>query len=60
MGVAFTSSVAGGFDSHQTRVHRVLYVAFQNAVFDQDIALAGIAFVVDIERATAIRQSAVV
>ena len=60
MGVTFTSSVARGFDTHQARVHRVLYVAFQNTIFDQHIALAGIAFVVDIERASAIRQSAVV
>ncbi|MNI44126.1 hypothetical protein D3C73_984830 [compost metagenome] len=56
----FTAAVAGRGGLHQTGVQRVLHVAAQDAVFDQHVALGGVAFVVDVERATAVRQGAVV
>ena len=60
MGVAFAPAVAGGLDTHQPGVHRVLDVALQDAVLDQHVALRRAAFIVDIERATPVGQGAVV
>ena len=60
VGVAFAAAVAGRLDLHEARVHRVLDVALQDAVFDQHVALAGVALVVDVERTTAIGDRAVV
>src|SRR5436853_307379 len=54
------AAVAGGRDFHEARVHRVLDVAAQDAVFDQHVALRGVAFVVDVERAAPVGQRAVV
>jgi len=59
-GVAFTPAVAGGRHAHQARIQRVLDVALQDAVFDQHVALRSVAFVVDVQRAAAIRDGAVV
>src|SRR3546814_3123169 len=56
----FAPSVAGGGRFHQARVQRVLHVAAQDAVFDQHVALRGIAFVVDVQRTAAVGQRAVV
>ena len=56
VGEAFAAAVAGGRGLHQAGVGGVLHVAAQDAVFDQHVALADVAFVVDVERATAIRQ----
>ena len=60
MGVAFAPPIARGFHTHQAGIHRVLDVALQNAVFDQHIALTGMAFIVHVQRAAAIGQGAVV
>ncbi len=60
MGIAFAPAVAGRFDAHQARIHGVLHIAFENTVLDQHIALAGVALVVHIERAPAVRQGAVI
>ena len=49
VGITFTPAIAGGLDAHQAGVERVLNVALENAVLDQHIALAGIAFIVHIE-----------
>ncbi len=56
----FAAAVAGGRNAHQARVVAVLHVTHQHAVFDQRGALAGRAFVVDIERAATAVQGAVI
>ncbi len=60
MRVAFAATVAGGLHARQARVHRILDVTLQDAVLDQHVALAGVAFVVDIERTAAVGDGAVV
>jgi hypothetical protein len=60
MGVALAAAVARGFDAHQARIHRILDVAAQDAVFDQHVLLAGVAFVVHVQRATAVGHGAVI
>ena len=56
----FAPPVAGGGDSHQARVETVLHIAFKHAIFDQHVALRRIAFIIDIERAAALLNRAVV
>ena len=56
----FTATVAGGRYLHQACIQTILQVAFQHAVFDQHIALRGIAFVINVERATAALNRAIV
>ena len=51
------AAVAGGRDAHQRGVEAVLHVALEDAVLDQHRALRRIAFVVDVERAAALRRS---
>ena len=60
MGIALAAAIACGLDPHQSRIHRVLDVATQDAVLDQHILLAGVAFVVHIERATAVGHRPIV
>src|SRR5260370_3013345 len=60
VGIAFAAAVARGLDAHQSSIHRVLDVALEDAVLDQHIALAGAAFLLDVERAAAIGQRAVI
>ena len=60
MGVAFAAAIARGLDAHQAGIHRVLDVAAQDAVFDQHILLAGVAFVVHVQRAPAVGHGAVI
>ena len=60
MGVAFTAAVAGGFHTHQAGIHGILDVAFEYAVFNQHVFLAGVAFIVHIQRAAAVGNGAVV
>ena len=52
--------VAGGLHAHEARVQPVLHVAAQHAVLDERGALRGRALVVDVERAAAARQRAVI
>ena len=42
-------ALAGGRNPHQARIHCVLDVTFEDAVFYEHVALAGIAFVVDVQ-----------
>ncbi len=60
MGVALAPAVAGRRHAHQPRVLAVLHVAGEDAVLDQHGAAGRRAFVVDRERAAALRQRAVV
>src|SRR5262249_14076618 len=60
MRVAFASPVAGRLHVHQPRVLAVLHVTHEDAVLDQHGAVGGRAFVIDRERATALRHGAVV
>ena len=60
MGIAFATAITGRGDTHQTGVHAVLDVTHQNTIFNQHIFLTGMAFIVHIERATAIGNGAVV
>ena len=60
MGIALAPAIAGGRHTHQACVHTVLDVTFEDAVFDQHVALAGVAFIIDIERAAPVGQGAVV
>ena len=56
----FAAAVAGRGHAHQPRIEGVLHVADQDAVLDQGGALAGRAFVIDVQRATATIQGAVI
>ena len=58
--IGFAARIAGNRHFHQARVKRVLDIALQDAVFDQGRALGRISLVVDVERAAAVRQRAVV
>ena len=58
--IAFAPSAAGGGGFQQSRRKLVLQIAAQNSVFDQDIALRGLAFVVDVERTAPAANGAVV
>ena len=49
MGITLAPSVSGRLDTGQARVHGVLDVGFQNAIFDQHVALADVAFIIDVE-----------
>src|SRR5262249_43162907 len=60
MRVAFASPVAGRLHVHQPRVLAVLHVTHEDAVLDQHGAVGGRAFVIDRERAAALRHGAVV
>ena len=60
MGIALAPAIAGGRHTHQACVHTILDVTFEDAVFDQHVALAGVAFIIDIERAAPVGQGAVV
>ena len=60
MGVALAPAVAGGRHAHQARIHGVLDIALEDAIFNQHIALAGVAFVIHVERAAAVGDGAVV
>ena len=53
---AFAPAVAGQRHAHEPRVEAVLQIAAQDAVLDQHGAAGRRAFVVDVERAAAIRQ----
>src|SRR5262249_51239331 len=56
----FAPPVTGRGDTHEARIQRVLHVPGENAVLDQYVALRGVAFVVDVQRAAAAVQSAVI
>ncbi|KAG0733639.1 hypothetical protein G6F23_013153 [Rhizopus arrhizus] len=56
----FAAPVAGRCHAHQAGIEAVLHVAHQDAVLDQRGALAGVAFVVDVQRPAAAIQRAVV
>src|SRR5262249_15506329 len=56
----FTSAVAGKRHFHQGRVQTVLEVALQDAFFDQDCSGGRRAFVIDVERSSAVGQGAIV
>ena len=58
--VAFAAAAAGGCGAEHAAGELVLQVAAQNAVFDQHVALRGVAFVVHVERAAAAADGAVV
>ncbi len=60
MRVALAPCVASGGDAHQAGVQAVLQIALQNAVFNQHIALRGVALVVHVERTAPIGQGAIV
>ena len=60
MGIALTAAIASGFQTHQACVHGIVQVAFQNAILNQNRALAGVAFIVHVKRTTPISQCAVV
>ena len=60
VGERLPPAVAGRRHAHQARVERVLHVAGQHAVLDQRGALRGRALVVDVERAAAAAEGAVV
>ncbi|MOA60184.1 hypothetical protein D3C78_1850000 [compost metagenome] len=60
MRIALAPAVARGRDAHQAGVHRVLDIALEDSVLDQHVALAGAAFVIDVERAAAVGNGAVV
>ncbi len=60
MRIAFAAAIAGRRHVHQPRVLAVLHVAHQDAVLDQHGAVGGRAFVIDRERAAALRHGAVV
>ncbi len=53
-------AVAGRRHAHEARVEAILHVAAQHAVLDERGAVGGRALVVDVERAAAARQRAVV
>src|SRR5690606_11682455 len=56
----FAATVAGRRHAHQPRVERVLHIAHEHAVLDQGGALRGRALVVDVERAAALVERAVI
>ena len=58
--IAFAARIACGFCFHQAGVEGVAEVAFQDSVFNEDVALCGCAFVVDVQGATAVGNGAVV
>ena len=60
MRIAFAPAVAGRRHAHEPRILAVLHVADEDAVLDQHGAAGGGAFVVDRERAAALRHGAVV
>ena len=60
MCVRLAPPVAGRRDAHQAGVQLVLDITLENAVLDQRGALRRRAFVIDAERASAIRQGAVI
>ena len=60
MGKALPPSVASCWNPHQPRVHPVLHIAFEDAVFDQDVFLRRRAFVINRERPAPVIQCAVV
>ena len=60
MGVRFAPAIAGGGHFHEPRVERVLYVALEDAVFDQRGALGGIALVINIEGTATISDGPVI
>ncbi|KAG1242028.1 hypothetical protein G6F68_016396 [Rhizopus microsporus] len=55
----FAAPVAGRCHAHQAGIEAVLHVAHQDAVLDQRGALAGVAFVGDVQRPAAAIQRAV-
>ena len=57
-GFAATITSRGGF--HQSRIQCVLHIATQNTVFDEDIALSRVTFVINIERTASVFNSAVI
>ena len=60
MGVAFTAAIARGRNTHQPRVHAVLHVRAQDAIFDQDIFLRWRAFVVNRQRSAPVLHRAII
>ena len=60
VGVAFTAAVTRRFDTRQARIERILDVTLQNTVFNQHVALADVAFIVNIEGAAPVGNGAVV
>src|SRR5450830_1074628 len=60
MGVALATPIAGRRHPHQARIHGVLDIALEDAVFNQHIAGADVAFIIDIERAPAVGDGAII
>ncbi len=58
--IALATTIAGRLDFHQTRVQCVLHVALQDTVFDQNVALGWISFVIDVQAAAPTRQSPII
>ena len=54
MGIAFPATISGGRNTHQAGVEAILHIAFQDAIFDQDIFLCRRAFVIDAQRSAAL------
>ncbi len=60
MGEAFAPAVAGRLHAHQPGILAILHIADQDAVLDQHGAVGRRAFVVDRQRAAALRHGAVI
>ena len=60
VGERFTAAVTGRRNTHKACVELVLHVPAQHAIFDQDVVLPRYAFIVDGQRAAAVRQRAII
>src|SRR6266568_588486 len=60
MGKALAPAVSGRLHAHQPRILAILHIADEYAVFDQHGAITWRAFVIDRQRAAALRNGAVV
>ena len=60
MCVGLAAPVTGGTHAHQTGIHPVLHVAFQNTVFDKHRVLSSDAFIINIQRTATATEGAVI
>src|SRR3546814_9195300 len=60
MGEALAAAVAGRSHAHQTGVQSIMDIAFEDAIFDERVALGRRALVVDRQRAAAAADRAVI
>ena len=56
----FAAAIAGGLHTHQARIHAVLHIGAQYAIFDQDIFLSRRAFIINRQRPTAVLHRAII